>query len=272
MRAVLTMPNVPETLTLAARKESELSDADVAGMIEDLRELGLLSAGTPVPRNETMALSPAERLLQDLGVTEPEEIDLDAIAYYVRASVRYRPLDGCEARIIGNGKNAIITVNAIGTLRRKRFSVAHELGHWHHHRGKQLVCRVDNYRPDHALSPERIADAFAADLLMPNYMFRPLSRQHAKLTFKTVNTLADMFMTSLAATAIRLVESDHSPAIVVCHGPQGRRWFRRAPSVPSRWFPQEQLDSDLRLRCALREPPRRCVPTHHRRRCLVRPP
>jgi hypothetical protein len=44
LRTVLDMANVPQALTLAARKESELSDADVAGMIDDLRELGL-----PVP-------------------------------------------------------------------------------------------------------------------------------------------------------------------------------------------------------------------------------
>jgi hypothetical protein len=191
-----------------------------------------------------MALSPAERLLQELGVTEPEEIDLDAIAYYVNARVRYRPLDGCEARIIGNGDAAIITVNGRSAPRRKRFSLAHEIGHWQHHRGKRLVCSVEDYRPDNPLSPERVADGFAADLLMPNYLFRPLSRRHDKLTFKTVNALADLFMTSAAATVIRLVESDHSPAMVVCHGSGGRKWFRRAPCVPSRWFPQEQLDSD----------------------------
>jgi len=32
--------------------------------------------------------------------------------------------------------------------------------------------------------------------------------------------------------------------IVVCHGPGGRKWFRRARSVLSRWFPQQHLDSD----------------------------
>ena len=47
-----------------------------------------------------MALTQAERLLQELGVTEPGEIDLEAIAYHVNARVRYRPLDGCEARIV----------------------------------------------------------------------------------------------------------------------------------------------------------------------------
>lgn len=35
-----TLPEA-QRLTLAARKESELSDADVAGLLEDLRELGV---------------------------------------------------------------------------------------------------------------------------------------------------------------------------------------------------------------------------------------
>ena len=191
-----------------------------------------------------MSLSLAERLLQELGIAEPDEIDLEAIAYHVNAQVRYRSLDGCEARIIGKGDEAIITVNANSTYRRKRFSIAHELGHWQHHRGKCLACRAEEYHPRDTLSPERIADGYAADLLMPYYMFRPLARQQSKLAFKAVTALADIFNTSKPVTAIRLVESDHSPALLVCHGSKGRKWFTRAPSVPQRWFPQDNLDAD----------------------------
>lgn len=192
-----------------------------------------------------MPLTPAERLLQELGITEPNEIDLDAIAFHAGVRVRYRPLEGCEARIIGKGDQAIITVRAGSHYRRKRFSIAHELGHWHHHRGQCLVCRAEEqYRPRDHLSPERVADGYAADLLMPSYLFRPLARQYAKLTFKTVSALADAFTASQTATAIRLVESDHTPALLVCHGPQGRKWFARAPSVPQKWFPQDALDAD----------------------------
>ena len=191
-----------------------------------------------------MGLSSAERLLQELGITEPDEIDLEAIAFHVNANVRYRRLDGCEARIIGTDNKAIITVNANSSPRRKRFSIAHELGHWHHHRGKCLACRVEEYRPRDALSPERLADSYAADLLMPYYLFRPLARQQGKLTFKAIAALADLFNTSRVATAIRLVESDCSPALLVCHGPNGRKWFTRSPSVPQRWFPQQNLDAD----------------------------
>lgn len=191
-----------------------------------------------------MHLTHAERLLQELGITEPDEIDLDAIAFHVGARVHYRPLEGCEARIIGAGDQAIITVKADSHPRRKRFSIAHELGHWHHHRGQCLVCRAEETRPGRAISPERVADSFAADLLMPAYLFKPLARQHSKLNFKSVNALAEAFRTSQTATAIRLVESDHAPALLVCHGPKGRKWFTRAPSVPQRWFPQDSLDAD----------------------------
>lgn len=79
---------------------------------------------------------------------------------------------------------------------------------------------------------------------MPHYLFGLIARQHPKLTFKAVNALADTFDASRPATAIRLVESDHAPALLVSHGPMGRKWFARAPSVPQKWFPREALDAD----------------------------
>jgi hypothetical protein len=189
-----------------------------------------------------MRLTPAESLLQELGVTEPNEIDLEAIAFHVGARVRYRPLDGCEARIIGHNNAAIITVNERSSYRRKRFSIAHELGHWRFHRGKALVCRLEELRSGDPTSAERIADGYAADLIMPHYLFQPAARQHSKLNFKVISDLADIFHASHTAVAIRLVEGDHAPALVICHGSEGRKWFTRAPTVPARWFPRDTID------------------------------
>ncbi|KSV72248.1 hypothetical protein N183_27145 [Sinorhizobium sp. Sb3] len=42
LRAVVDRPGLPQKVTLAARKENELSDADILGMLEDLLELGIL--------------------------------------------------------------------------------------------------------------------------------------------------------------------------------------------------------------------------------------
>lgn len=187
-------------------------------------------------------MTPAEALLQEMGVTEPAEIDLDAIAHHVGARVRYRPLNGCEAHILGCNGHAIITVKSDSSARRKRFSIAHELGHWRFHRGKTLVCRVDEYRPREAQSAEKVADGYAADLLMPRYLFQPIGSRIGSVTFRSIGELAETFKTSLTATAIRLIDLDIVPALLICHGKNGRRWFARAPSIDRAWFPRDDLD------------------------------
>ena len=191
-------------------------------------------------------LGPAEQLLQDLGISDPRDIDLEAIAFDQGAVVKYQSLKGCEARIVGYGDRGIITIDPGNDPFRVRFSIGHELGHWHRHRGRSLMCRSDEIgnprrKPQ---DPERVADSYAADLLMPRYLFDPLARQYDHLTVQAVRELGDLFDTSLTATAIRLIESRHSPAILICHGRQGRKWFARSPDVPERWFPQEQLDPE----------------------------
>lgn len=42
LRAIANTPGIPQRVTLAARKENELSDNDILGVLEDLRELGVL--------------------------------------------------------------------------------------------------------------------------------------------------------------------------------------------------------------------------------------
>jgi hypothetical protein len=46
-----------------------------------------------------------------------------------------------------------------------------------------------------------------------------------------VDAISGIFNTSRTATAIRLVDGDHSPALLVCHTSQGRKWFTRAPDA-----------------------------------------
>src|SRR5277367_5302366 len=113
-----------------------------------------------------------ERILQSLGIADPRDIDLDAIAWTQGAIVNYRPLKSCEARIIGSSKRAVISVNSRSPERRRRFSLAHELGHWHYHRTRILFCDkhdIGNLAGS-AISPERQADVFASDLILPNFL------------------------------------------------------------------------------------------------------
>lgn len=194
---------------------------------------------------EGRGLAPAEDILRSLGITDPKEIDLAAIAWSLGAKVRSRPLDGCEARIMGVGNSAIITVNSRSHSRRQRFSIGHELGHWKKHRGQVMVCRSDEIGNVNATSAERSADQFAADLLMPVYLFQPILRDYRQLNFDSIRNVSDTFDVSFPATAIRAVEKGHHPAMLICNNQFSRRcWFVRSPLVPGRWFPRDELQPE----------------------------
>jgi Zn-dependent peptidase ImmA (M78 family) len=186
----------------------------------------------------------AERILQSLGITDPQEIDLEAIAWSRGAVVNYRPLAGCEARIIGSARKAVISVNSRSPERRRRFSLGHELGHWHHHRGRVLFCGKDdigNFAND-ALNPERLADKFASDLILPNYLLFPRIQKVKKVTLAVAREISDEFCASLTATLLKITLSNESPMVITCYDKTKRRWFERAPMIQPWWLPLRALD------------------------------
>jgi Zn-dependent peptidase ImmA (M78 family) len=190
------------------------------------------------------SVTAAERILIGLGVSDPKEIDLEAIAWSRGALVEYRPLDRCEAMIVGSVRKAVITVNSRSSPERRRFSIGHELGHWHHHRGRILYCGKKDLDilADDALNPEHHADAFASDLILPNYLLLPRLKKVRRVTLAAARDLGYEFRASLTATLIKTVQSNCFPLVIVCHDKARRRWFRRADMVPGWWYPVEKLD------------------------------
>ncbi len=180
-------------------------------------------------------------LLEELGINEPHEIDIEAIAEYCRATVVYEPLDSCAARILGYGDSALITVDIHSTRARQRFSAGHELGHWMHDRGK-IAFSCDELTLDtqwSELNPEQRANRYAAELLLPEPMFLKHSL-NKEITFATVRGLSGLFQTSITATAIRLVDLGSFPCVIIWNQ-QGRGpKFIRSPSVPECIWPHKE--------------------------------
>lgn len=184
-------------------------------------------------------------LLNELGIDNPDEIDIEAIAEYCGATIIYEALNGCEARIIGHGERAIITVNSTSRRERQRFSAAHELGHWICDRGNiALSCTEKMFNEDWFQdSREYRANRYAADILLPKGMFSQKGYKR-DITFRSVQELSGIFQTSLTATAIRLVELGSYPAMIVCSDLKNRRWFTRGPDVPDKLWPCKSLDKE----------------------------
>jgi Zn-dependent peptidase ImmA (M78 family) len=179
-------------------------------------------------------------LLKELGITQPQEIDIEAIAQHCGATVLYERLEGCEARIVGNDVQAIITVNSASPIGRRRFSAGHELGHWMRDRGKiGFSCTEQVMLGEWGqINTERAANEYAADLLMPADLFARESR-NKPITFDSVRELSATFSASLTATAIRLVRHGSFPAMLVYLEDGKRKWFIRGDDVPDAIWPRE---------------------------------
>lgn len=188
----------------------------------------------------------AENLINELSISNPYEIDVEAIAYDRGIEVIYEKLKGCEATLVGYGERAIATVNPSSSRGRQRFSVSHEIGHWLLHRGKSFRCRTDevelNYTSDNRLEKE--ADEFASNLLMPRSIFLPAIRSTKQLGLSDLQIVANDFQVSLQAIALRLTAIDTLPIIVACYSSNKLLWCRKAPHVPNRWWLKSLLDED----------------------------
>ncbi|HSS20988.1 MAG TPA: ImmA/IrrE family metallo-endopeptidase [Pyrinomonadaceae bacterium] len=183
----------------------------------------------------------AIRLLQELGITEPSDIKIEAIAEHCGATIVYQPIRGSAARILGFGDRAFITVDSESRRERQRFSAGHELGHWMMDRGKvaSFVCAERVFATEWVNdNPERRANRYSADLLLPPFMFEPLAKNR-EITFATVELLARQFQTSLTATAIRLIEFGSFPAMIICSELGRRKWFIPGPDIPSELRPRD---------------------------------
>lgn len=198
------------------------------------------------PIADISRLSKAESILYGYGIDHPSQIDLEAIAHDLGASVRYRELEGCEARLVAGPERAIITVNAHGHLRRQRFSIGHELGHWVENHGLGgFACAKEDISPrdQRAKGVETEANGFASQLILPSYLFEPMATGKS-ITLDTADALAQEFNASLTATAIKLVKSASIPAAILCHNPAGLAWSTRSRLFPENARIPKELHQD----------------------------
>ena len=117
------------------------------------------------------------KLLKELGILRPEEIDVEAIAEYAGATVVYDELRGCGGGLVARGDRAIITADRRAPREEQRLAVAHELAHWILDRGESglvpsdpmgvFVNWFDEEGWEEDVTPEERADGWAIALLLP---------------------------------------------------------------------------------------------------------
>ena len=92
---------------------------------------------------------------------------------------------------------------------------------------------------------ERVADRFAAELLMPGFMFRPRIRPATRITCELLRQLAGEFRVSLHAVARRCAEIDTHPVMVVLTDQhRSSRPLARSRDVSEKLWPHTKLERE----------------------------
>jgi len=196
--------------------------------------------------SRTMAIGEGERLWGLYGFQKPGDLVLEDLAYARKVLVTDGPLDGVEARLVRKGSRGLIRVKeGIPEPGRRRFAIAHELGHWELHKSKSQVfaCTADDMVASYKASVEEAeANFFAPGLLMPSGPFA--ERQgNGVLSVEVVSDLAAHFTTSFTATAIRCVDVSTDCCAVVVSSDGRIRWWRGSREFEDRFW----LDAKSKL-------------------------
>ena len=160
----------------------------------------------------------ARRLLHEAGVTAPGHIDVEAIARALGAEIVVGPLRGATARLTRIGIRGVPRIRVSDRVTHPgalRFSIAHELGHLvlGHELPTELaagdpvtvIARACERKSRDGVDPEAEANAFAAELLMPEQLTRRRC-EVSPVSLEPARAIAADFRTSLSASAIRFVE------------------------------------------------------------------
>ncbi len=167
----------------------------------------------------------AKMLLQEIGFDEITEIPMDIFVAALGATLIEESLPNSDGKIIRGNTKTLIKVNSdIKFEERKRFTIAHEIGHYLLHNKLELDVHNEtsnslnwfNSTEQQAKKgiQEWEANDFAAELLMPEALVRKETFRK-KFSPDLVKHLSTRFKTSITSIIYRLLSLDIYPLFVV---------------------------------------------------------
>lgn len=181
----------------------------------------------------------AKKLLADFGFDEIGDYPLDLFVSGLGGILIEEPLTNCDGRIVfGNTKTLIKINSGIPHEQRKRFAIAHEIGHLLMHKNMDLPedtrssFNIIEGMENHLRfgQQELEANEFASELLMPTNLFIKEAKG-SPFSPQLLRDLATRFNTSLTATAFKYMQCDLHP-IFLAMSENGRvRYWKKSDSM-----------------------------------------
>ncbi len=185
-----------------------------------------------------MYTSPAYKardILNQYGITDIGDLNLEDLAYARNAIIEETDSLNADGRTIFGEKYAIIKINKnIEYVGKKRFTIAHEIGHVELHRNVQALfldndSTLEYFKKGHQ---EAEANEFASELLMPAHLFKK-ECNGKKFSPDLLRALAAKFKTSLTSTAYKYFELGSHPICLFYSFNNQVRYWKRPENYPN---------------------------------------
>lgn len=152
-----------------------------------------------------------------------KQLEIDIIEDDIRADAYLRCVNGSSYIVLKKSLND----------NRKKFTIAHELGHFYipWHSDLMFGCDIKEMNLKNDYAPrEKEANLFAAELLMPMKEFS--SSFVGKISYNVVSQLANLFEVSFQAALSRCIDVANEDCMVVCSRDKCIKWFKATEDFP----------------------------------------
>ena len=176
----------------------------------------------------------AQKMMADCGIDDPADMPLELILAGRGATLIEKPLSNSEGRIVFGKKKSIITVNSsVEYPGKRRFIIAHELGHHEMHR--QLInihndtdATLEYFKNG---NQETEANEFASELLMPEAIFMSAIKGK-KFSPDLLKELSERFQTSITSVAYKYFELGNHPVCLFYSFNNEVKYWKRPEGYP----------------------------------------
>lgn len=190
--------------------------------------------------------SQAIRVLKDSGIYDmPLSISIEELAYSRGvARVQKIKIDGAQGWITGGKNTALISYSdSITNKAKKRFVIAHEIGHFELH---EHLLNSKRPHTDTKFSlnnwyakgkHEMEANDFASEILMPSHLFKRMVRAKP-FNFDLISEVASSFETSMTASVIKYQGLGDFPIAIIFTENKEVKWSSFSEDFHSQYIPK----------------------------------